>query len=379
MSEHFINGIRKPIIIIVLLFIVGVTYYSVLSAEFTNWDDDVFILDNKVITNLSAQNIKYIFTTAINKHYNPLTTISRAIDYKFYGYEPWGHHLTNYILHLLNTLLVFWFIYLLTSNNILAIVTTLVFALHPSQTEAVAWLTGRSYLLMTTFYLGSLIAYIKYARSNIDFGALTLALILCAFALASSRLAVTLPLVIIAVDYILIRKFDNRSILDKSPFFLLAIIAGIIAIRVVQQDPGDLVGQSHTFLEGIGHASFGLVNYLYKLVIPFPMLSHYTYDSYPQIIGLGSWVYLASPFLALGILALFYIKFKEHRLMIGGMAFFLCSISIMLKFNFLDPYGEYVMADRYTYIPYIGLGLVLGSLIEELLRGRYRKLTTNLA
>lgn len=133
---------------------------------FTNWDDDVYVINNIHIRSLSPGNISTIFSSFYYDGYIPLTIISFAINYFFSQNTASAYHLTNLIIHLLNCLLVFWFIFLLTKKIPVAIITSLFFGIHPLHVESVAWITERKDMLYALFYLASTISYIYYLQKK---------------------------------------------------------------------------------------------------------------------------------------------------------------------------------------------------------------------
>lgn len=148
-----------------ILLLTYIAFYPSLKNGFTNWDDNVYIGENALIKSLSGDNIKKMFNTenAVSNNYHPVTILSLAIDYKLSGYDPKTYHVTNLLFHLLNTALVFWFIFLLSGNKIVvASIVALFFGIHPMHVESVAWISERKDVLYTFFFMAALICYYKY-------------------------------------------------------------------------------------------------------------------------------------------------------------------------------------------------------------------------
>jgi len=185
-----------------LLLLTTIIYFKSVNFEFINWDDDRNVYENPDIRSLSSQNIQKIFRTAYLNMYQPLTTLSYAVEYKIKGANPHIYHLHNLILHLLNTLLVFIFVFLLIRHSLVSALVAFLFALHPMHVESVAWITERKDVLYSFNYLLSLIAYILYLRKNRSVIWYILSLVFFLFSLLSKSAAITLPLILFLIDFI---------------------------------------------------------------------------------------------------------------------------------------------------------------------------------
>lgn len=187
--------LRIIIPVFLILVIVIVSFYPCLQNKFTNWDDDLYVTDNKTIQSAGPAKLKNIFTTLFIAHYQPVTVLSYALEYHFFKLDPFYYHLTNLILHLLNCLLVFWLIYLLSNSLLVAALTAVFFGIHPLQAESVAWISERKNLLYAFFYLGAMISYIYYLSRAKKLKYYIFCLSLFILSLLSKSAAVTLPLV----------------------------------------------------------------------------------------------------------------------------------------------------------------------------------------
>lgn len=168
---------------IVLLTLI--IYSNSLNNDFlTNWDDKRYVVENNDIKGLSWQNIKNIFSNFYMGNYQPLSVLSYALEYKFFGLNPAAYHTTNLFFHLLNTILVFYFIYLLSYSTISASIVALLFAIHPMHVESVAWIAERKDLMYACFYLGSLICYLYYLKKGYQFKYLFICFLLFVFSIA---------------------------------------------------------------------------------------------------------------------------------------------------------------------------------------------------
>jgi tetratricopeptide (TPR) repeat protein len=353
---------RVLIVVAVILIITFFSYTPSLNNEFTNWDDPTYVMDNQYIIDLKKENINLMFTKPVSLNYHPLTILSLAINYHYSRLDPKPYHTTNLIFHLLNTLLVFIFIYLLSNRNlIIPLIVSVLFGVHPMHVESVAWVSERKDVLYTFFYISSLIFYLKYIDSN-KFWFIVLAFLGFILSLLSKAMAVTVPVVMLLLDYYRQRKFNIRNGLEKLPFFILSLVFGIIAIKVQSQGaiakPGVL-----TIFQKIIFASYGFWMYLVKLVVPVKLSTFYPY---PRLITGGNLpvIFYVSPVIALAIAGAVIASIKKTRIILFGFIFYFVTVALVLQFM---PVGKAIIADRYTYIPYIGLFFIIAFGFNKLL------------
>lgn len=329
-------------------------YFPALSNGFVNWDDPVYLLENQTIRHLSVENIKQIFTSFVNGNYQPLTVLTFALEYHFFQLHPFIYHLNNVLLHLLNVILVYHLVSKLTQNKFTPFIVSLFFAIHPMHVESVAWVTERKDVLFCFFYLISLILYKEYLVKK-DMRWILGTFLFFILSLLSKPAAVSLPMFLLLFDYHHERKFDRYSFFEKVPFFLVSFLFGLIAVyaaRILWEDPYPFV-HHFTFVERIFLSFYALLQYAWKMFFPWNLSCYYPY---PQLENahLPYSYYLS----AIGILALggiFLFRYKENRVFVFGTLFFLLSIVFNLHFYSV---GRVLMADRFTYIPYIGLFFV---------------------
>ncbi len=189
--------------IIGILLLVLLVYIPLHQNGFlVSWDDNRYIIDNPHIKSLNQNSILQSFTIFYDGHYHPLTLISLAIDYNLYELNPRGYHVTNLILHLLNTFLVFWFVFLMLKkeDRIIPLITALLFGISTMHVESVAWASERKNLLFATFYLLSLICYLHYLKKE-QVRIYILSLVLFVFALLSKVMAIPLVFSLLLIDY----------------------------------------------------------------------------------------------------------------------------------------------------------------------------------
>ncbi len=214
----------------IILFLIWFIYRSAIINGFLNWDDDFYITQNPDITILGMKEIIHFFSSFFMGNYHPLTMTSFMFEYSLFKSNPSGYHTVSVILHLINTLLVFLFIFKFCSNKLFpAVVISLFFGLHPMHVESVVWISERKDLLYTFFLLISLLIYLEYLkRLRIEF------LLFCFFtfllSLLSKGQAVIFPIILLLVDYFRNRPMAWKMLLEKVPFFLFSLIFGVVAI-----------------------------------------------------------------------------------------------------------------------------------------------------
>ena len=337
---------RASLLILALLITAGSLFPSIQN-KFTNWDDGEYVTENTLIRDISPASIKGMFVEPVSSNFHPLTIFSFAVEYKFAGLNPFFYHLTNLVIHLLNTGFVFLFIYLLCRNGPVAFLTALLFGIHPLHVESVAWISERKDVLYTFFYLSSLIAYIRYLeRANA--GAYVLSFLLFILSCLAKSMAVTLPAVLLLIDYYRSGKLTRGNIIAKVHFF--AVSAAVSFIAVMTQRAQEVIERTQEVfgsLMNVYVAVKGICFYLWKIIIPVHLSAIYPMP--PAVRG-GE---LALDIAVVAALSLaIYFSRKKSRIYIFGGLFFLITILPVLKFI---PIGNAIFAaDRYTYVPSIG-------------------------
>lgn len=351
-----------------VLALTALIYIRALYNGFASWDDDNYILNNDFIRNFSIQGFKAIFSSFYFANYHPLTTLTYWFEYSLFGLNPLPYHLLNVLLHLLNTWLVYKLAEKLSGKKITALLVALFFAIHPMHVESVAWISERKDVLYTAFYLLSLLMYLRFLKAENKTKLYIAALLLFVCSLLSKSAAVTLPIILIAIDLYQGRKFSVKMIVEKIPFLLLSILFGILAILSQQstESISDL-SLSYPFIDRIFLISSAVSFYIVKLFAPLGLSAmHY----FPETHG-GSlpWMYYVSlPFILL--LCWLVIRRSSFRKeILFGAGFFLIAISVMIQ---LIPVGFALTAERYTYVAYIGLFYFIAQWIAGLKNGQLK-------
>jgi protein O-mannosyl-transferase len=335
--------------------ITALCLFPLLRNGFTNWDDHSYVLSNSL---LRGPDWMGIFTRPVVSNYHPLTVLSLAGNYVISGIKPWSYLLFNLLLHLGNTVLVFWFAYLLSDKKRwVALLTALLFGIHPMHVESVAWVSERKDVLYTLFFLLSMIAYWRYLQTNRSIGYWT-CFLLFVCSLLSKPAAIVLPLVLLLLDYWKERPFTRRVVLEKIPFFVVAGLFAVITLKL-QSVTAITSLDVYPLWVRLFFASYAVVVYLFWFFVPYPLSA---FHSFPPPDHLGWTIYL-SPLVVFSFLFLLW-QFRTNRLIVFGFLFFLINIVLVLQ---LIPIGLTIVSERYTYVPYIGLAFLVTMLASEYL------------
>lgn len=352
---------------IVIALVTAFAFVPAIHNGFTDWDDPFYVTDQPLIRDSSPSGFRAMFSTYVEGNYHPLTMASFAVDYRFWKLNPRGYHITNIVLHVLATLAVFGFIFLLTGSNELSAVTSLFFGIHPLHVESVAWVSGRKDVLYALFYIAACIAYVLWVRGRRPKAATYAgSLALFVLSLLCKGMAVSLPLALLAIDFYLRRKASLKTLLlEKAPFFLIALIFGYVAV-VAQAKQGAVQNlAAFAFYERILFACYGISAYLIRSIVPGDLSALYPY---PLRTGGGGLplVYYLAPLGALAFVAAVCWSLRSGRAIAFGALFFLINVALVLQ---LFPVGSAVIADRYTYLSYVGVGFIIASVVRSLIRG----------
>ncbi|MCX6243620.1 MAG: tetratricopeptide repeat protein [Bacteroidetes bacterium] len=336
-------------VIVVLTFIAF--FPSLKNTFITTWDDNAYVTENHYIRELNFQSLKLMFTKQVNGTYVPLPLITYAIEYKLFGVHPLPYHITNLLIHLVCTLLVFQLLRLLKINLILAAAGALLFGIHPMRVESVVWIAERKDVLYSLFYLAALVMHVKFIRGGEK--ATTnyrLTLLFFFLALLSKIEAVTLPLSLLLIDYYLERPLKFRLIAEKIPHFLLSFFFGCLGIFILFKVGLLTVNKILSFSDRFFYGLFALNAYVVKFLFPYQQSAVYPYPVSPGN-ALPLFYYL-NPLLTLLMIFLVYRTVRRTRAVVFGALFFLVNVIFLLQ---IFAAGSAFLADRYTYVAYFGL------------------------
>lgn len=342
----------------IILLLTATVYTRALTGKFIFYDDDIYVLTNTYIKDCSASGIKAIATAFYMGNYHPLTLLTYMVEYALFGLNPLPYHALNVLLHLVNVYLSYKLTERLSANKVVAAIVCALFALHPMHVESVAWVSETKDVLYASFYLAATVAYQQYITTP---SAQRYALVVLLFvaALLSKSAAVTLPVLLLAIDFYKSRKFTTSVVIEKIPLFALSIAFGVINIYA-QRDAGALNDLSLFFtpLQRFFFLTHNIGYYIGSVIAPVQLCSMHLIP----VIGSGPLpivYYIFLPFVAL----VFYLVCRKsaiRRQLILGLAFFLITISVMLQ---IVSVGSSLTAERYTYVSYIGLFFIVAQII----------------
>ncbi|MBI1912238.1 MAG: tetratricopeptide repeat protein [Deltaproteobacteria bacterium] len=342
-------------------FIAFAVFLPSLWNGFVFWDDQQYVYENPLIQSLDLEFVKTIFTTVQISNWHPLTMLSHAIDYALWGLNPLGHHLTNIIFHGVNTFLFFLIALKLgnaakgTSSKtslIMALVASLLFAIHPLHVESVAWVSGRKDVLSTFFIFLTVLCYLRYSSKRDAFNYAT-SLLLFALALMSKPMAVTLPVVLLILDFYPLENLNAKSIIEKIPFFILSAISSLATLLAQKSSAASL--ETIPFGWRILTAIKAYIFYLYKMLLPFGLAPYYPY---PLEISLFSIEYIGSAIVLIGITVFSIVYLKRNKIFFAAWLFYLVTLLPVIG---LIQVGAQAAADRYTYLPALGPFMLAGA------------------
>jgi tetratricopeptide (TPR) repeat protein len=339
----------------IILAILGISLLVLggsLKNNFTNWDDDIYVLNNFLIQDLSWTNLKKIFfePMGISKIYRPLAYLTYAIDYNIWGLDPFGYHLSSLILHLINIVLVYYFVRLFSGNKFITSLITLLFAIHPMKVEAVAWIAARVDVLYAMFFLLALIFYTLYLRRAYKIQYLVSSILFFLLSLLSKPAAVVFPMVCFLIDYYHGRKWNIRIVLEKIPYLLLAIAMGVITLLAQRPDSAAVGIANFSIMERFFLSTYSLMFYFFKTIFPIKISNFY---DFPQKL---SFLHYVSPLFIL-VLAFIMYKNRLNKSFIFSMLFFITNL--LLVIHIIPTGNRFITADRYVYIAQLGLLLAI--------------------
>ena len=349
------NNKQNALILSVLLLITFIVFWNSRTFGFV-WDDNEYIVNNPFITSLSFQNVKNIFTSFYAANYHPLTTLSWAVEYHLWGTNPEGFHISNILFHVINVFLVFSFVQLLIKDIRVTTFTTALFALHPMHVESIVWISERKDLLYTLFYISSLLCYVKFLEIKKK-RLFAFSFLFFVLSCLSKSAAVTLPLVLILIDYYK-DNFTIKTILQKIPFLAASILFGILAILSQKSVSAfNVTILDYTIWNRFLLLCYSVYYYLFAFIFPLKLSALHFYPKDQSALTFE--YYLAPLILLMVFFTILYFK-KYRKELIFGFAFYLFSISLVIQFF---PMGSAIVSERYSYIPYIGLSIMIARII----------------
>lgn len=350
-----------------------VAFEPVRRNAFVKYDDDVYVTANfNVQQGFTCQSIRWAFATNHASNWHPLTWLSHMLDCRLFGLKPLGHHLSSLAIHIANTLLLFWLLREMTGALWRSAFVAAAFAVHPLHVESVAWVAEHKDVLSGLFWMLTIAAYIRYVKRP-GAARYIAAVVIFALGLMAKPMLVTLPFVLLLLDYWPLERIGlsvqkgharrlvvelSRLAVEKVPFFVLAAVSSVITY-VVQQGGGAMeFGRNIPAGWRFANAFSAYVGYIGKMIWPAGLAVLYLYPGQP------SWSKpLLSFFLLAAISAAVYAA-RRHRYLVTGWLLFLGTLVPVIG---LVQVGVQTVADRYTYLPSIGIFIIAAWGTAELL------------
>ena len=335
-----------------LVAITLAVFWQTHSFSFINYDDPPYVTDNAHIkTGLSAENVWWAFTHIHSHNWHPLTSISHMLDCQLFGLNAGAHHLVNVGLHIATALLLFLLLELLTARVWSSAFVAAVFAIHPLHVESVAWISERKDVLSGLFFVLTLVAYVRYAARSTAARYVTMS-ILFLLGLMSKPMLVTLPFILLLLDYWPLKRFEQKTLgkllIEKIPLFVLALACALITLIVQSKGAIGLVQfDVLPFSWRIMNALSAALIYIGQMFWPVDLALGY---NHPEKLPMWPLMFAAATLTAATVL--FVLVRKQKPFLIVGWCWYLIMLFPVIG---LIQVGGQAHADRYTYLPQIGL------------------------
>jgi tetratricopeptide (TPR) repeat protein len=381
------NFLKVLFVSLCLIVAIIIAYAQASNFDFVDFDDGSYITENShVQEGLTVESIIWAFTAFHSANWHPLTWFSHMLDCQLYGLNPMGHHWTNVQFHIANTLLLFFIFFKMTGALWRSAFVAALFALHPLHVESVAWVSERKDVLSTFFGLLMIIAYYRYVKLPCLKNYM-LVIILFSLGLMAKPMLVTFPFVLLLLDYwplkrfklinngaqpdgtpVFVRQPSFRLVLEKVPLFIMVVISSILTFLAQQSENALVPLESLSVKTRIANALISYISYVLKAVWPRNLAVYYPHpvDTLPfwQICGAA---------LLISTACIWAIRTsKKYPYIAVGLFWYLGTLLPVIG---LVQVSDQAMADRYTYIPLIGLFIIVAWGVSDLLvKWHYRKI-----
>ncbi len=344
-----------------LVGLVAVVFLQTGHFNFVNYDDGGYVFENPNIkAGLTWRGVVWAFTHVHSQNWHPMTSISHMIDCQLFGLNAGAHHLVNVGLHAATALLLFTFLWQSTNALWASAISAAIFAIHPLRVESVAWISERKDVLSGLFFMLTLLAYLRYVRGQ-TWQRMAVVAVCFAFGLMSKPMLVTTPIVLLLLDYWPFARFKKQGlwklILEKVPLVILSL--GSCAATLIAQQVAIGSTESLPVASRIDNALVTYVNYLRQMFWPVDLVPFYIHPEW----RLGIWEIIGAIILLAGITAaMFLLRRKLPFLLVGWLWY----IVMLLPVIGIIQVGLQARADRYTYLPQIGIIMAVVWAIRDL-------------
>jgi hypothetical protein len=381
-----VNRRLPALICTVLVLATVVVFWQVLNHDFTNYDDDNYVTENRhVQSGLTPANVIWAYSNFKPSYWMPLVWLSFMLDFELYGLNPGGYHLTNLLLHIINTLLLFLIFRRMTGAVWKSAFIAALFALHPLNVESVAWVAERKNVLSTCFWMLTILAYIYYvARPSIK--KYLLILLTFTLGLMAKPIVVTLPFVLLLLDCWPLERFQPdqwlgsnhsprsksssaperrtsslRLVLEKTPLFVLATIVGVMTFLAQQSSGAAKSMGQYPLTDRIANAVVSYASYMGKMIWPQNLAVFYPHPGN----SLPVWQITGAALLLISVSFVVMRSARQYPYFLVGWLWYLGTLVPVIG---LVQSGDQGMADRFTYVPLIGLFIMITWGASELLK-----------
>lgn len=387
-------GVNRLIVLLLIAVLVFLAYSNALQGEFLHWDDRSYVLSNLHVHHITLENILWMLTSAYQSNWHPMTWLSHSIDYEIWGDNVFGHHLASLLWHIANGFLLF-----LISSSILktagfrtksvhaseagdiffaSAIISLIFALHPLRVESVAWIAERKDVLSGFFFLLAIYLYLLYLeKKEKKYRRLTLASFI--LAVMSKSMALSLPLVLLILDYYPYQRAQELSWLSRlvylckeKIFFFLIMIAVVVITIATQSSEGSVrTLEVYPLVQRVLNGANSFLVYPFQLLYPVQLSPFYPFPAYITGGFLLGWLPLIT---CLGILLLFlFLALKKN--IKAPLTAFLAYLFMAAPILGIIQVGDQAHADRYSYLPTIPVLLLLIAIAIKVLFYICKKIT----
>jgi len=361
---------KRNVILCLLLVVATLGLYNPVNRHpFVNYDDDRYITENPHVHNgLTWRTITWAFTATEQGNWHPLTWLSHALDYQLFHQNPAGHHLTSLLIHAANAVLLFLFLMYATRRLGPSLFVAALFALHPINVESVAWVAERKNVLCTFFFFATLIAYCWYARQP-DWRRYLVFAGLFVLGLMSKPMVITLPFVLLLLDYWPLGRIRggradataaplSKLVVEKLPLIALSAASAVITMQAQRAGGAMRSTAQFSLAVRLENAVMAYAMYLWKMIWPSHLSPIYPHPGD----SLAGWQVGTSALVLLAVTAV-ALKFRARRYLLTGWLWFLGTLVPVIG---LVQVGDQAMADRYAYIPLVGIFIMIAWRIADL-------------